>query len=126
MEQPCIRKLIGEIKALYFAENEEDSLDDFWVWFRDTAQVYAYKHRRANEFEELDKKALDALNTDTFDINQETPSEEESLRFLTIATELVCLALFEDEKCPEKLKERWQQMLQHAKDELMLLRLRML
>lgn len=126
MEQCCIHKILEEIKALYFAVNEEDSLDDFWVWFRDTALVYAYEHQRADEFEELDKKAMDALNTDTFDINQERPSKEESLRFFTIATELVCLALFEDKMCPEKLKERWQQMLLHAKDELMLLRLRML
>lgn len=126
MEEFCIFKLRKEIKALYFAVNEEDSLDDFSEWFRDTALVYAYEHQRADEFEELDKKAMDVWNTRTFDINQERPSKEERLWFLTISTELVCLALFEDEMCPEKLKERWQQMLQHAKDELMLLRLRML
>lgn len=126
MEEFCIFKLRKEIKALYFEVNEEDSLDDFSEWFRDTAKVYAYEHRRTDEFEELDKKALNLLNTRTFDINQEMPSEEERLWFLTISTELVCLALFEDEMCPEKLKERWQQMLRRSKDELMLFRLQML
>lgn len=124
MEQCCIHKILEEIKALYFAVNEEDSLDDFWVWFRDTAQVYAYEHRRTDEFEELDEKAIDAMIL--FDIKQEKPSKEENLRFLTIATELVCLALCEDKMCPEKIKERWQQMLRRSKDELMMLRLRML
>ena len=111
MEQCCIHKILEEIKALYFAANEEDSLDDFYEWFRSTARLSAYKRQGADYFEELEREALNLLNNDTRGINKEMRLKEARFRLLVTSTVLVCLELCKDEKCPKELKKRWQEML---------------
>lgn len=112
MEEFCIFKLHDEIKVFYFTINKEDSLDDFYEWFRGMARCYAYKRQRADDFDELEREVLlNLLNKDTGGINKEMRLKEARFRLLTISTVLVCLELCKDEKCPKELKKRWQEML---------------